>query len=100
MGTLNVRTSFASSVGACEYCANEGEVNMVVIDRKSDFFGGYFGRRGYGWPVPQAAISGSPPTSWFVFDMPSGGRLAIPKQIMEEVMAYRRWRGVKIYPAI
>ena len=60
MGTLNVRTSFASSVGACEYCANEGEVNMVVIDRKSDFFGGYFGRRGYGWPVPQAAISGLP----------------------------------------
>ena len=100
MGTLNVRTSSASSVGACEYCANEGEVNMVVIDRQSDFFGGYFGRRGYGWPVPQAAISGSPPTSWFVFDMPSGGRLAIPKQIMEEVMAYRRWRGVKIYPAI
>ena len=99
MGTLNVRTSFASSVGACEYCANEGEVNMVVIDRKSDFFGGYFGRRGRMACPPSSDFRVSP-TSWFVFDMPSGGRLAIPKQIMEEVMAYRRWRGVKIYPAI
>ena len=69
---------------------------MVVIDRKSDFFGGYFWKK----PVPPSSDFWVSPTSWFVFDMPSGGRLAIPKQIMEEVMAYRRWRGVKIYPAI
>jgi len=96
----SMRAGFATGEGACGRCAAEGEVNMIVIDRQTTFFGNYFGRRGYGFPVPQIAVSGASPASWFAFDIPSGGRLAIPKRIMEEIMAYRRWRGVKIYPNI
>lgn len=100
MGSPSLRSGFATGVGACGNCADEGEVNMIVIDRQPEFFGGYFGRRGYGLPVPQTAVAGASPTSWFAFSMPSGGRLAIPRRIMEEIMTYRRWRGVKIYPNI
>lgn len=95
-----LRSPFASSVGACEYCAEEGEVNMVIQDNHHEHAGAYFGRRGYGWPVPMAAFAGLSPTASFVFNMPTGGRLRIPKNIMDELMAYSRWRGVKVYPPI
>jgi hypothetical protein len=98
--TSTIRNGSASSELACGSCAEEGEVNMIVIDSQKNYFGNYFGRRGYGLPIPQTAVAGASPRSWFAFTMPSGGRLAIPKRIMDEIMTYRRWRGVKIYPNI
>ena len=104
-----VRDNSATRVNACGACAAEGEVTLTVeggIGRQSNDGTNALsstrnlGWRGFGWPIPQSAVAGLPRTAYVIFDLPDGGRLRMSASTVDEILEYRRWQGVKIYPSL
>lgn len=105
MGSAIARRVSAGSAGACGDCAEEGEVNLILQwysqNRNNPLpITSFVGRRGYGTPISRAAVSSLPLTSFVVFVLPDTNLLRVPAWIVDEILAYRRWKGVKIYPPI
>lgn len=105
MGSSGVRGVSAAGVGACGDCAEEGDVNLILQwyaeNRNNPLpITSFVGQRGYGTPITRAAVSSLPPTSFILFVLPDTTLLRVPTRIVDEILAYRRWKGVLVYPPI
>lgn len=105
MGSSGARRVSAGGVGACGDCAEEGDVNLILQwyaeNRNNPLpITSFVGQRGYGTPISRAAVSSLPPTSFVLFVLPDTTLLRVPARIVDEILAYRRWRGVMVYPPI
>jgi len=104
------RYDSAVRVNACGACAAEGEVTLTVegggVGRQSNDGTNALsstrnlGWRGFGWPIPLSAVRYLPRTACVIFVLPDGGRLRMPAWDVREILRYRRWQGVKVYPRL